>query len=222
MDPLRFFIAIAPLAAYFMLLGVINLRRCPFLTTGARDAAALGVAIAGFVIVGPIELFLPEAAANRFGPYVWVLLLVFYGLCLSLIVLLTRPRIVIYNGSPEQVRPVLASVVAELDKEARWAGDSVTLPTLGIHLHMEALPVLRNVQLVASGPHQSFNGWRKLEFELALALKQSTSSSSPYGLMLVIVAGLVASATAVWMVAQRQDVAQTLSEMLRISETFGQ
>ena len=44
MDPLHFCIAIAPLAVYLLLLGVMNLRGRPFVTTGARDAAALALA----------------------------------------------------------------------------------------------------------------------------------------------------------------------------------
>ena len=109
-DPLHVCIALGPLAVYLFLLGLINLSRRPFLTTGARDAAALGVGISGFVVVGPMELFLPGAAANRFGGYVWLLLLAFYALCLTLWVLLLRPRLVIYNATAEQLRPVLAGV----------------------------------------------------------------------------------------------------------------
>ena len=56
MDPLYFCIAIAPLAVYLLMLGIINLRGKPFVTTGARDAAALGIGLVGFVVIGPMEL----------------------------------------------------------------------------------------------------------------------------------------------------------------------
>ena len=121
-----------------------------------RDVAALGMAIAGFIVAGPMELFLPEAATDRFGGTVWLLLLAFYGLCLTLIVLLMRPRLVIYNANPEQLRSILAEVVAQLDDEARWAGDSLVLPKLGVQLHVELFGAMRNVQLVVGRPQTEF------------------------------------------------------------------
>ena len=83
MDPLHFCIAVGPFAVYLLLLGVMNLRGRPLVTTGARDAAALGIGLVGFVIAGPMQLFFPEGAASRFGGWVWLMLIVFYGLCVS-------------------------------------------------------------------------------------------------------------------------------------------
>ena len=45
LDPLHVIIALGPLAAYFVLLGLLNLSRRPLVTTGARDVAALEVAL---------------------------------------------------------------------------------------------------------------------------------------------------------------------------------
>lgn len=215
MDPLHFFIAVAPVAVYLLVLGIVNLTGRPFLTTGARDAAALGVAVSGFMIAGPMELFLPEAAANRFGGYVWLLLIVFYGLCLSLVVLLMRPRFVIYNVTAEQIRPVLAAVVSQLDKDARWAGDSVTLPSLAVQLHIESFGPFRNVQLVSSGSQQSYVGWRRLEIELAKSLRPLRSGSNPYGVVLVLISACIGLGTAIWMATDHQAVTQALNDMLR-------
>ena len=71
------------MAIYLLLLGMINLSRRPLLVSGGRDAAALALAITGMVIVGPFELFLPQASVVRYGPYVWVMVLTFYGLCVG-------------------------------------------------------------------------------------------------------------------------------------------
>jgi hypothetical protein len=215
-DPLHVCIALGPLAVYLLLLGVINLSRRPFLTTGARDIAALGVAVSGFVVAGPMELFLPEAAANRFGGYVWVLLLAFYGLCLTLWVLLLRPRLVIYNATAEQLRPILAGVVAELDKEARWAGESLVLPQLGVQLHVEPFGGMRNAQLVAAGPEQSYAGWRRLELALAESLRRTKAAPNPYGFLFVFIGLVMATLVTAGMVQDTDSVAQTLREMLRL------
>ena len=66
MDPLHFCIGVAPLAVYLLLIGLLNLSNKPFVTTGARDAAALGIGVSGLVIAGPMELFFPEGAASQF------------------------------------------------------------------------------------------------------------------------------------------------------------
>ena len=58
-DALHLSIALGPLAVYLLLLGFVNLSTRPFVTTGARDVGALGLAIAGLIVAGPMELFLP-------------------------------------------------------------------------------------------------------------------------------------------------------------------
>ena len=98
-DPFRLAIALVPLAAYLLLLALVNLRRRPFLTSGGSDLAALGVALSGLAFVGPIELFRPEAATTEFGNYIWPMMLVFYWLWVLLAVLIGRPRLVVYNVS---------------------------------------------------------------------------------------------------------------------------
>ena len=214
-DPFRLSVAVLPLAVYCLLLGLIHLMRRPLLTTGARDLAALGVAISGLVVVGPMELLMPEAAAMRFGEYVWVFLLSFYGLCVALLVLLSRPRLVIYNLSIEQLRPVLAEVVAAIDPGARWAGDSLVLPRLGVQLHLDYFPAMRHVTLVANGPRQNFEGWQRLEVALSDALVDTRVPSNPRALSLVTLSLVLLVACLTYMLGQPQAVAQGFQELLR-------
>lgn len=214
-DPLHFCIAIAPLSVYLVMLGILNLQRRSFVTTGARDAAALGIAISGLVVAGPMELFFPESAASQYGSFVWILLLAFYGLCVSLVVLLMRSRIVIYNINSEQLRPILNQVAIDLDKKSRWTGDSLLIPDLNVHLHLEPVDWLRNVQLTSGGINQSFGGWRKLEIELRSALRPIRVRSNILGIGFLLVAGLLAVASASWMISDPQSVAQSLDNILR-------
>ncbi len=215
MDPLHLCIALGPVAIYFLLLGTINLSRRPFVTSGTRDAAALGIAIGGFVVAGPMELFLPEAAAVRMGFWVWPTCIAFYILCLSLAVLLMRPRIVIYNVTFEQLRPSLADIVLRLDSESRWAGDSLVMPNLGVQLTVESQGMMKNVQLAAAGTEQSFQGWRLLESELTTALRSAKGTRNPYGMSLIMFGLLMAAAVVFWLSRDPQGVAQALNEMLR-------
>ena len=111
-DPFRLAIALVPVAAYVLLLGldqcaaaaVSHLRRQRPDGAGRR-AFRLDVRRAA----GAVS---PEAATREFGNYIWLFLLVFYWLWLLLVVLLSRPRLVVYNISMEELHPVLAETAA--------------------------------------------------------------------------------------------------------------
>jgi len=216
MNAFRLCLALGPVAVYTLLMGAINLSRRPLLVSGTRDAAALGLAVAGFVIVGPMELFFPHAAAMTFGPYVWVLLMAFYALCLMLLLLLSRPRLVIYNIPADRLRPILAGVVSELDADARWAGDSVTMPRWGVQFYVDHLPAMRNVSLISAGPHQDFVGWRRLELALESALTSEEVARNPRGVSLVAIGALISLALVAAIARAPQAVAQSLFDMLRL------
>ncbi len=179
MDPLRFAIAFVPLSAYLLLLGMVNRRRRPLLTTGANDLAALGAALTGLAFVGPIELFRPEIATVQLGNYVWLLLLGLYWLGVSLVALVQRPSLVVYNLSLEELRPALAEAVAQVDPDARWAGDHLVLPRLRVQLHLESFPLMRSASLVSSGGVQDLEGWRRLKRALGRALQSITVRENP-------------------------------------------
>ncbi len=212
-DPLRLSIALVPLASYGLLIGLINARRRPFLTTGGADLAALGAALSGMVLVGPIELFRPEAASAEFGSYVWLFLLVFYWLCLWLAVLLARPRLVVYNVSIEELRPVLAEAARTIDAQARWTADSLSLPNQGVHLHLESFDVMRNVSIIASGNRQNLGGWRQLAGQLHLRLKPLQVAPNPRALGILLLAIVLMAISTTQMLANPDRVAQAMQEI---------
>ena len=214
-DTLHLGIALGPLAVYLVAVGWINISRKPLITTGARDLAALGLALSGSVFVGPMALFLPEGAANRFGPFVWGFLIALYVLALTLVVLLARARIIVYNVTSEQLRPVLAEVTARLDPESRWAGNCVVLPTLGIQFQVERTSPLRIGQLIAVGAHQNHEGWKQLEDALAEALHERSGVVNPYGYALVAAGLVTLIVLSIQVIYDRQQVVQSLHEMLR-------
>jgi hypothetical protein len=185
MDPFHLCLALGPAAIYLLLLGAVNWSRRPLLVSGARDMAALALAVSGLVIVGPIELFFPFDAAVHFGPRVWLLLLALYALCVVLVLLMLRPRLVIYNISGDKLRPILADLVAKLDSDARWAGDSLVLPGLGVQLYLDSFTGLHNTSLISAGSRQNQQGWRRLETALAGALVREEVGRNPRGLMLL-------------------------------------
>jgi hypothetical protein len=205
------------LAVYLLWLGTVNLRRRPLVVTGTIDVAGLAAAVSGLVVVGPMNLFLPEAAGRRFGPLAWPLLLAFYGLCIVLYVLVARPRLVIFNVPPEQLRQMLEGLARRLDSDARLAGDAVQLPQLGVQLHLEAAMAMRNVSLVAMGDRQSHSGWKRLERELRVSLATVEVTPNPRGFTLLAVGLLLAGWPLVELVqTPSHAVAQQLRDMLRM------
>ena len=218
MDPFRFIIALGPLAIYLMLLGYVNLRRTPLVTTGTRDTALLAFAVVGLVIVGPLELFMPQEAIVRFrsASIVWALLLGFYSLCVTLFILLSRPRLVVYNVTPEHLRPILADLAARMDESARWAGDSLAMPQYGVQLHLEAFAPTRTVTLKPNGIEQSISGWQRLDAELSQVLRDAPVSPNPLGYVQITAGLLILSAALGWMCWQPELFEQAMSQMLRL------
>jgi hypothetical protein len=214
-DVLHIAIALVPLAIYLTLIGVLNLIGRPFVTTGVRDVGALAFAISGFAIIGPMELFFPESAAREIGNWVWLLMLTFYALCATLTILVMKPRLVIYNVHYERLRPILSEIIPKLDPDARWAGECLMLPNLEVQLHLEVSPLVRHAQLVGVGNRQSFEGWKRLEAELRLALKPHGTGRYLQGWVMTIT-GLAMSACLAWLVLRDPDaVAQAFRDWLR-------
>lgn len=212
-DPFRLGIALVPLAAYLLLLALVNLRRRPFATSGGSDLSALGVALSGLALVGPLELFRPEAATAEFGNYIWPILLGFYWLWVLLAVLLARPRLVVYNVSMEELRSVLAEAASRIDSASRWAGNSLSLPTLGVQLHLESFDLMRNVSLVASGSRQNLEGWRQLARELITALRPVRVKPNPRGVGFLLVALLLMAASLTSLVNHPQELAYAVEQV---------
>ena len=216
MDPLRMCIALGPVAVYMLVLGALNRSRRPLVVSGVRDTAALGLAISGMMLVGPLELFAPTAAVVRYGWYVWPLLVAFYAMCLVLVLLMMRPRLIVYNISADELRPILADLAARLDPDVRWAGDGMHSPRLGVHLHFEPSVWMRNVTLLSSGGHQDHQGWRRLEHELSTALGPIELRRNPRGYSLLSAGTLILLWLMINIARDPQAVGQALIDLLRL------
>jgi hypothetical protein len=214
MDLFSACLAFGPLAIYLLLLGMINLARRPLVVSGTREMLALGLAVSGLLIIGPMQLFMPQDAAARFGAGVWILLCAFYALCLALAILLSPPRLVVYNVSFDTVRSVLSVVSQRLDHESTWSSTTLSMPQIRVHLQVESYPSMHNVSLVATSSPQSVGGWRRLELALRGALDGAPRASGTRGLWFVMAGAAILIALALLVSENPQTIARGLDRLL--------
>lgn len=170
-------IALVPLAAYFLWLSWAHLRRRPLAVSGAFDAAMLAAAVSGLAIVGPLALVMPVTDGS---PWSWPVVALLGVLAVAVCVLVSRPRLVVYNITVEQLRPLVAEVVTALDPQARWAGESAALPERGFQVHIEGNGPLRTVSIVNLGERSSPEGWGEFTRRLRGGLRGLRVRRSPW------------------------------------------
>ena len=179
--------------------------------------AALALAVSGFVITGPMELFFPVSAASILNGWVWLPLVLLYVILVSLALLLMRPRLVIYNMTPDRLRPLLEQVVLELDTASQWAGDGVVLPNLGVQFAVESYTGMRNVTLSAVGPEQDPEGWYRLRQHLHSHLASAGKVPlNPQGFSFLFLAIMLAAGVFYSLLTDKQEIAQAVRQMLRM------
>jgi hypothetical protein len=193
--------ALLPPATYLIAIGLLHLRRRPAAVAGGWDAAAVALAAAAAVIVGPLDLLLPSSVT---GAWRWGLGLACFALVAVTVQLATRPRLIVYNVSLEQLRPIVAQVATALDPAARWAGETVALPGRDVQVHLDGRGGMRSVSLVTLGSRTSPEGWADFSRRTRRAVRQLRVRPSPWaGPFLAAGAALVAAAVAAawWSVA---------------------
>lgn len=184
--------ALLPPAAYLLGIAVLHLRGRPTAVPGGIDLAALLTAVAGLAVAGPLELVQPLSVR---GLWRLVLPLVLVALLVALALLATRPRLVVYNASIEQLRPLVAQIAAALDPTARWAGETVALPGRGLQVHLDGRGSMRCVSLVAVGSRTSPEAWAEFGRRVRRAAAGVRVRANPWAALFGgLGAGLVAVA----------------------------
>jgi hypothetical protein len=153
----------------------------------------LAAAVSGLAVVGPLALLVPVTGGS---PWSWPVLAFLFALCVAVCVLVSRPRMVVYNITVEQFRPLVAEVVSTLDPKARWAGESAALPDRGFQLHIEGNGGLRTVSVVNVGERSSPEGWGEFTRRLRRAVRGLRVRRSPWGALFgCLGCGLLVAAT---------------------------
>lgn len=184
LDNLPLWVAILPLGIYCCLLGSLQLRRRPLVISGAWDSVLLGAGLSGFVAIGPLAAVQPLLGGS---PWSEVILLLLYVLVVAVCILFARPRLLIYNATIEQVRPLVAEIAVAVDPAVRWAGEGLALPNIGLQAHVEGNGPLRTVSLVALHSQEAAEGWNDLSRRLRRTARRLRVRPSPVGGVLVAV-----------------------------------
>ncbi|MDR1383841.1 MAG: hypothetical protein LBJ67_08370 [Planctomycetaceae bacterium] len=209
-------VSFVPLALYFFALAAMNSGRRVRALSGQEDLAATSLGMIGFVMTGPILFFLPIDAFTFWGFYTWFFLAVLYSLIVWFLGTALRFRIVIYNMDSTELRETLTQIAEELDAEARWAGNSLSLPTLGIQFYIEYLAILRNNVLIGTGSHQNLQGW--LQFEKTLhktLLKQRVAPTKRTAIFLASIGLLLGIVAILILITHQSDAFSALQFLLR-------
>lgn len=162
-------VAVLPVGVYLVILGWLHLRRRPTLLWGGHDLILVATAVSGLVMAGPLALVQPALGGT---PWATGMLCLLFTLAVAVGILAARPRLVVYNMTVDQLRPILAEVTSGLDPLARWAGESVALPTRGLQVLVDGHGLGRSVSVVAVGSRTSAEAWT----EFARRLRQAVGS----------------------------------------------
>lgn len=192
LDRLPLWAAFVPLGLYLLVVGGAHLRRRPVAIAGGWDWTLLGAAVAGLMVVGPLALLQP-AMGN--APWTVILLLMLFVLLVALGALVSRPRLVIYNITPDQLRPLLADVVTALDASARWAGNTAAMPQRQLEVRVDGHGPWRTVSLIAGGDRPGAEGWNELCRRLRSELRGLRVRSSPWAALFLSLGAVVLAAS---------------------------
>jgi len=207
---LKVLVLVAPIAVYFMVLGLLNSQPTPRLVNARSDFLLLTTAVCPLLLA-------PAAPLSRHG-YGWVLLPLFAVLGLAMWALLPKHDSgwVIYNLSAARARVLLQRCLSELGWAHRLVDGKLEVPDRGLDIRLSALPALRNVTCHLAF-HQAADSHRttallRRKLDAALARQQLLPSLAGSCLMILGVAMMILP---LWMMSRHSEaIAEVVTRLL--------
>ncbi len=198
MEPARMAIALVPVATYLFALGLVHARGKPRVVSGLKDRLALGLAISGLVLIGPVELLLPPLLVAQMGPVVWGVILGAYLSAWVVAAFLAPPRVVIYNLPAQELHSWLTEAARGWDEQAHWLGNVLVLPRLPMQVLVEYTAWSRTAVLRYNGGRNDPALWLAWQRHLQQNAKSLPARSAPqvavlFGLATVLAASVLLS-----------------------------
>ncbi|MCY2976042.1 MAG: hypothetical protein NTW52_15410 [Planctomycetota bacterium] len=205
-----------PLAVYCLMIGMLHRSKHPFLVSGGRDMALLGLAMLGLVLVGPSQLFFPVAAFNLLGPAVWFLMTLLYFFIVLFVILNSRPRLVVFGLAPDALAMQVKESLDELNIESTWMGPTFAAPGIRVDGTIEQAGNGELSQIVATRSNQDVIGWMKLERALAIKLKSIPIEPRSTGTVWIALGLAALAALGLQIYSNPTAVADGMKELLRL------
>ena len=215
MNTFSIVVALTPIAVYCIVLGALYLRRRPKVVSGSRDLACLGFAMIGLFIVGPAELFFPQAAFNVFGISVWVMIVVLYVFMLMFAIVNAKPRLIVFGLDAELLTGPVDRALQQLDPGTKWLSHSFVAPSLGIQGIVERAGAGVVSQISATKREQDMLGWIALERTLSQVLRDTEVERSPYGHRWIILGFAILGLMGYTLISRPDAMAQGIQDILR-------
>jgi hypothetical protein len=209
-------IALGPLSVYLIVMGWLRCLRRPMVVTGSREHLTLAMALVGFVIIGPLELFFPRNALMLYGWLAWIMMLMLYLLSVLLWMLNSRPRLFVYGMDVHELQAQLRILLPHMDSQTQWLGDTFRSPQLGISALVENGGPGRISQVVALSHRQSLQGWVALERALVQRTQSITIDTRPIGTSLIGVGLGLLGLAFFFVLKDPAATAQAMRDMLRL------
>ena len=193
---------IAPVAVYFLVLGLLNSRAHPQLLSGRLDFAILTIAISPLFLL-PLWSWL--------GPSVWFALAAGAIVGAGAMVLAPRGRSwVIYNVRVPEARAAVASALRRMGLKVRDAEGLYDLGTARVQVG--AFPPLRNATVRLLGGDRELAG--RFERELWGVLRSCEVQTSRMAVSLLLVAATMLVAPLAMMAHRVPEIVRLLTDLL--------
>lgn len=196
---------VAPVAIYFLILGILNSRRHPQLITGRQDIVLLVTALSPLVVF-PLSDYVG-------GRMTAVLSAVLAGVA---IFSLLRPSAggsyVIYNYTREQAAEAMSRALRKLDVDFQTHGARLVLPERKGDFEIASFPLLRNVSIRMRQVSPALAVQVGAELGGILRKTEVQTSSMAMGLLIVAMAMLVAPLVTV--AHRAPEIVRILSDLL--------
>lgn len=201
---------VAPIALYFLILGLVNSHARPYLISSRSDFIALTIALAP-VLMWPVPSFVQAGM-------VWPLIVGLLLAAAAFFLLLPRhdAGFVIYNISEARCMRIVGEAMRRLGLRGRWDGGTWRSEGDDFRVHLGKVAMLRNVTLhidaeparttdgAADDPAKTSTLVDQLGAELSLRLKSVSQLPSAMGTCLVMI-GVAIMIVPMWMVSRHID-----------------
>ena len=174
---LRIAAVTAPVAIYFLVLGLLNSRRTPQVLTGRQDFILMIAALLPAILLPGLEW-----AGLSLGWSVGVTAVLVAAIAL---VAPRGPNWVVYNLPLDQARDAVAETLRAMDLSFTRTEEGFSIDQPAAKVRLGGFALLRNVSIRLEGDHDLA---RRFETQFARTLGASSAQTTPMAMALLLVA----------------------------------